>query len=132
MGLDQFVYKTKYIIGVPVDFDRRAIDDAEEAFYWRKHPDLHGWMGKLYFQKGGRASNSGYATRYGDFKGPLQLTLDDINQLEFDMSCDDLPRTGGIFFGESDLDDEERTYEFIEIARQYLNDGYSLFYSASW
>lgn len=28
-------------------------EDAAELHYWRKHPNLHGWMEQLYRDKGG-------------------------------------------------------------------------------
>jgi hypothetical protein len=47
-----------------VDFDG---NDAIELYYWRKHPNLHGWMESLYYEKGGTADNFNCVN--------LQLTL---------------------------------------------------------
>ena len=42
-------------------------NDAIELHYWRKHPNLHGWMESLYYEKGGTADNFNCVN--------LQLTL---------------------------------------------------------
>jgi hypothetical protein len=48
MGLDMYPYVTSEAPRAQVDF--RA-DDATEIHYWRKHPNLHGWMEQLYRDK---------------------------------------------------------------------------------
>ena len=63
MGLDMMVYRTSEHIQDYVDFDEP--EDAEEVFYWRKHPNLHGWMEKLYYEKDGEDQ---------EFSGPVTLT----------------------------------------------------------
>ena len=30
---------------------------SKELVYWRKHPDLHGWMKDLFFEKGGQTES---------------------------------------------------------------------------
>lgn len=58
MGLDMFAYKTKVApiskIARPrpyEDDDGNELDDpcfaVDELHYWRKHPNLHGWMQDL-------------------------------------------------------------------------------------
>ena len=68
MGLDMHAYRMKFTPSKEVDFseeifgrdDRGELDYenpivvAKEIAYWRKHPDLHGWMENLYREKGGR------------------------------------------------------------------------------
>ncbi|ODR91767.1 hypothetical protein A8M32_08600 [Sinorhizobium alkalisoli] len=34
----------------PVDFE---VEEATALHYWRKHPNLHGWMERLYREEGG-------------------------------------------------------------------------------
>jgi len=41
MGLDMYAYMTSEPPEKPVDFKVRK---TSQFFYWRKHPDLHGWM----------------------------------------------------------------------------------------
>ena len=52
MGLDMYALTTTEKPASAVDFDA---DAHSELHYWRKHPDLHGWMEKLYREKGGAA-----------------------------------------------------------------------------
>lgn len=39
----------------PADF---AADAATKLHYWRKHPNLHGWMEQLYYAKGDKEQTS--------------------------------------------------------------------------
>ena len=48
-------------------------EDSIELAYWRKHPNLQGWMQELYYEKGGE----------GEFNCvDLELTLGDLEALE--------------------------------------------------
>ena len=48
--------------------------DSRELAYWRKHPNLHGWMERLAESKN---------LEYGSFNGvELELTWADIDALE--------------------------------------------------
>jgi len=99
--------------------------ETEEIAYWRKHPNLQGFMENLYFQKGGT----------GEFNNvPLELTLEDISLLEAHIEEDMLPNTQGFFFGESSGDDEEIEYDlwFCERARNEIEAGKAVVYSSWW
>ena len=39
----------------PVDFEVEGLhlDNTPRIHYWRKHPNLHGWMAGRYYEKGG-------------------------------------------------------------------------------
>jgi hypothetical protein len=50
MGLDMYALTTSENIPA-VNF--KDPKDIEELYYWRKHPNLHGWMEALYRLKGG-------------------------------------------------------------------------------
>ena len=50
MGLDMYASTTTETLETEVDFKP---EEANELHYWRKHPDLHGWMEELYYSKGG-------------------------------------------------------------------------------
>ena len=52
MGLDMFAYTTSEELAASVDFE---VETLTELHYWRKHPNLHGWMEALYYAKGGAA-----------------------------------------------------------------------------
>lgn len=121
MGLDMFAYKTKETITAPVDFD---VKDAEEMHYWRKHPNLHGWMERLYRQKDGKEASFNVVN--------LQLTAEDLDQLEREVARKILPSTTGFFFGESDGSEVDDDLAFIAKAREALKAGYSVFYSSWW
>ena len=55
MGLDMFAYVTDETPATPVDFPEP--ENHEELHYWRKHPNLHGWMERLYEAKGGASGD---------------------------------------------------------------------------
>ncbi len=115
MGLDMFVMKTK-----EPEF---GFATSEELFYWRKHPDLHGWMENTYQKRGGTEEFNGV---------PIRLQYDDILRLENDVNNSQLPQTSGFFFGSSSPEDKERDFEFIKLAKGALNEHYKLFYTSSW
>ena len=70
MGLDMYAYKTLDTIDTPVDF---GVATALQLHYWRKHPNLHGWMEALYREKGGEQEFNCV---------PVLLTAEDLDQLE--------------------------------------------------
>jgi hypothetical protein len=123
MGLDQYAF---------------AIDnngEKEELAYWRKHPNLQGWMENLWESKGRPGlteDNSG--NMLGDFNCiPLELNIDDLDDLEDAVRGSALPETGGFFFG-SNSDDEykEEDLEFIRKAREALDNGLTVMYDSWW
>lgn len=126
MGLDQFAIKTKLKPSNEVDFGEEVYNEGverEEIQYWRKHPDLHGWMENLYFEKGGdRVFNC----------TPVILTLQDLDNLEEAIRDRALPKTSGFFFGESDDKRAADDLEFIKDAREAINEGYTVFYDSWW
>jgi hypothetical protein len=135
MGLDQYAYvaaragqqdefykTSKYI----EDTDEWVSETAKprEIAYWRKHPNLHGWMHKLWNEKGNA----------GDFNGDeLELTWEDLDRLEYVVKHKELPSTSGFFFGDpSDDYYREQDLEFIKAARAELFMGLKVFYNSSW
>jgi hypothetical protein len=105
-----------------IDYENQIVK-TEEVAYWRKHPDLHGWMQKLYEEKGGEDES---------FNGdPVVLTLADLDRLEDDILGGNLPKTTGFFFGESggiSLKD----LEFVLDARKVIQEGDTIYYDSSW
>ncbi len=120
MGLDMFAYKTTDPIA-EVDF--KAHEGDEQIAYWRKHPNLHGWMEALYHRKGG-TQKFNCAT--------LRLDAADIDALEQAINENGLPHTTGFFFGQSEPDDNETDRTFIAAARLALAEGYSVYYDSWW
>ncbi len=137
MGLDMHAYRMKYTPTKEVDFSNEIFgrDDigeldyenpiviAKEIAYWRKHPDLHGWMENIYREKGGREQS---------FNGdPVRLTLADLDRLEEDILRKNLPKTSGFFFGESG-EISLKDLEFVLEARKAIQEGDTVFYDSSW
>ena len=124
MGLDM------YAVSIVKDDNRPATDfDLDEEkyndlHYWRKHPNLHGWMANLYTNKGGENEDFNVAT--------LLRTEDDIDNLEHDLIVKCLPETEGFFFGETTGEELEDDLEFIRKAREVLAQGRQVAYYAWW
>lgn len=122
MGLDQYAYavhKEDVVDNFNIKYDCRVT----ELFYWRKHPDLHGWMELLYEDYGGT----------GVFNGKLvRLYPEHLKQLKKDVKKKRLPHTSGFFFGESDAIKDKMTLEFIDLALDKIKEGYAIYYDSSW
>ena len=123
MGLDQYAH---------------AIDnngEREELAYWRKHPNLQGWMENLWHEKGcpGKSEEPN-SMGLSDFNCvPVELDYDDLDRLEKTINTKGLPDTEGFFFG-SDSDEyyRENDLEFIQKAREALDAGLHVEYSSWW
>ena len=115
MGLDMYAY---------VADKAEQEDGTRELAYWRKHPNLHGWMQRLWESQGNE----------GEFNGDeLELTWQDLDELEQAVIHRQLPATGGFFFGEnSDEHYQSQDLEFIKEARAELFLGLKVFYNSSW
>jgi hypothetical protein len=122
MGLDMYAYVTDEAPATPVDFDRP--EKCEKLHYWRKHPNLHGWMQQLYEAKGGEEA---------DFNlSPVMIESDDLDKLEAAIRGNELPETSGFFFGDSDGSEREDDLEFVAKARVAIGQGKVVFYYAWW
>ena len=114
IGLDQYAHKI-----VAHDTDNR-----EEIAYWRKHPNLQGFMEQLWREKGGE----------GEFNCvDVELTLDDLEELEASVEGAELPETDGFFFGDNSDDYyREQDLEFIADASKAIEQGYKVVYTSWW
>lgn len=121
MGLDMYALKTREAIVGEVDF---KVEVAELIHRWRKHPDLHGWMSRLYHKKGGEGLEFNCDC--------LLLTEKDLNDLEVAILSEMLPITHGFFFGYSDGNEKEDDLDFIRKAREAIQEGYKVFYDSWW
>lgn len=121
MGLDMYAGKTSRDVP-PVDFEE--LEGDESLHIWRKHPNLHGWMEKLYREKGGKAESFNCV--------PVRLTLEDLAVLESDIKTGALPQTSGFFFGRSDGSETADDLKFIADAREAIAAGMSVYYSSWW
>jgi hypothetical protein len=135
MGLDMYAYVAHKAGHRDEYYDKGDWDDTVKDFvspvtkpreiaYWRKHPNLHGWMRDLWESQGNE----------GDFNGDeLELTWQDLDALEQAVTHGQLPGTSGFFFGEdSDSHYRESDLEFIKNARAELFLGLRVFYNSSW
>jgi hypothetical protein len=122
MGLDMYALSTKAKPETDVDFSMKNIE-SNEIHYWRKHPNLHGWMQNLYDAKGGTSD-----TFNGDC---VVLDSEDLDNLEQDIKDGNLPDTTGFFFGESDDGDEDDLL-FITNAREEIKNGKTVYYTSWW
>jgi hypothetical protein len=137
MGLDMYAYvasKAKqhdeFYEGAVFDKESNEmvntnVSKPREIAYWRKHPNLHGWMEKLAQDKG---------LSYDSFNGvEMELTYEDLDELERAVTHKQLPETAGFFFGNpSDEYYRESDLEFIKNARAELFLGLKVFYNSSW
>jgi hypothetical protein len=128
MGLDQYAFRLQAKPDKPVDFklDKTLIDgrDSDQLHYWRKHPDLQGWMENLYRNKGGKADEFNCS--------PVLLEAEDLDRLEEAVCQGTLPTTEGFFFGRSQPEDREATLEFIAKARAVMKEGSYVAYDSWW
>ena len=130
MGLDMYAFRVK-AEDVIDDFNVRddemgRKEPLEELAYWRKHHDLHGWMEKLYRNKGGDKESFNCV--------PVRLTEFDLDALQFDLLNDTLPETQGFFFGTNppDLESLKEDLEFIQKARDAIKEGDAVYYDSWW
>ncbi len=104
MGLDM------YIIG----------GDDKEIAYWRKHPDLHGYIVKT------------FADGEDDCQ-PIPLDAEKIGYIMEAVESNTLPKTTGFFFGDSSWHNAPETLDQLQEVLDYISrTGKSVYYQASW
>ena len=150
MGLDQYAYvaaksgqRDELYEGAEFNQDTREFENKtttkpREIMYWRKHPNLHGWMESLWKRKMHESNQEMPDDREwgSSFNGiELELTFDDIIALEEDIKSGAMAKmnTRGFFFGEP-ADDfyREQDLEFVKQAKAELFCGLKVFYNSSW
>jgi hypothetical protein len=138
MGLDMYAYAVDK--GILDDADQ--VDVAEKLFtdgkanpgvntdlaYWRKFNNLHGWMERLYREKGGKDESFNCNT--------VRLMPDDLDRLERDAKAgENLDPTAGFFFGGGEALSQEDQFEilgFISTARAIIAEGGAVLYDSWW
>ena len=140
MGLDMYAYvaaragqQAEFYEGAEWDNDLKEhcnpnVNRPRELAYWRKHPNLHGWMAHLWNQRNGGDKD---ADKFNGIE--LELTAEDLDELEYAVQNDRLPATSGFFFG-NDADDyyKPSDLKFIQEARAEMFLGLKVFYNSSW
>jgi hypothetical protein len=147
MGLDQYAYVAAKAGAYSEYWNQAYWNDEEKRFeadipqpreiqYWRKHPNLHGWMENLWREKGcpGTAPESPFDEEGVMFNGvELELTWDDLDRLKHAVENGLLPETQGFFFGgNSDEEYREEDLAFIRNAKADIMLGARVFYNSSW
>jgi hypothetical protein len=107
------------IMGLDMHLIETSTD--KEIAYWRKHPNLHGFI-------------------VNEFAGGVDecqhipLTLDNVKAIIVATKEDTLPVTTGFFFGQSHPDDKVYTLEvFTKLFDTMTADSkYKVYYRASW
>ena len=123
MGLDQYATARRGEAKTD-DEGFTYYEDSIELSYWRKHPNLQGWMEELYHEKGGSQEFNCV---------DLELTLGDLEALEESLDKEALPETVGFFFGTDSSDHyAEQDREFIREARAAIKQGYTVIYNSWW
>jgi hypothetical protein len=107
------------------EFVNKTTAKPRELAYWRKHPNLHGWMELLAEQK---------KLKYDSFNGiELELTWEDLDALEHAVKNNQLPGTSGFFFGNpADEHYRKSDLEFVKNAKAEIFVGLRVFYNSSW
>ena len=143
MGLDQYAYvamkagaDAEYYSNENYDKDDddpTKVSPPREIAYWRKHPNLQGWMEHLWMVKN-LEQNPDFYEQGGTFNGvELELTWEDLDRLEQAVTAGSLPVTKGFFFGDnSDEFYKQDDLNFIKFARAELFCGLRVFYNSSW
>jgi hypothetical protein len=136
MGLDMYAYAGRS--GQRDEFYEKAqwneetkefdspVSKPVELAYWRKHPSLHGWMEQLWQKRNPDDMSS--------FNGiELELTWQDVDDLEQAVRHGQLPFTEGFFFGKpADNVYYEEDLKFCVNAKAELFLGLKVFYYSSW
>jgi hypothetical protein len=134
MGLDMYAYAavkegqySEFYEGVEYinnEAKNPNVTKPREIAYWRKHPNLHGWMRQLWNRRGNEGSFNG---------DELELFRDDIDNLEQAILDATLPQTSGFFFGDDSAEYyRSQDLEFVKNARYELFMGMRVFYNSSW
>ena len=125
MGLDMYAFAVSKRDAIG-EFEMAQDCEKEELHYWRKHHDLHGWMENLYRDKGGDAQSFNCI--------PVELTVDDLDNLQQAILDDALPRTQGFFFGDNppDLESMRDDLMFVQKCRIAIKEGKVVYYDSWW
>lgn len=121
MGLDQVAFALENDTELGSD---KALEEQEDIITWRKHPNLQGYMEKLWRSRGGE----------GEFNCvTVELRKQDIYALRSAIQGKNLPETQGFFYGsDSDYYYLEDDLLFCSIALERIKEGKKIYYSSWW
>ena len=112
MGLDMYLRGTKHFRyeSEPKTVDGYRITEQQvELGYWRKHPNLHGFIVNTF--------NCGE-----DDCNPITLTVDGIKLIIQAITEGKLPDTQGFFFGKSYGDEKEEDLRIFNAALAWVQE----------
>jgi hypothetical protein len=114
MGLDMYLTGRKFFWR---NYEERDDERKEDGYtvesmdvrlgYWRKHPNLHGYMVKT------------FGHDKDDCK-EIELTAEDLRQTIGAVKAGGLPPTSGFFFGESDGSEKDEDLKILGEALTWL------------
>lgn len=125
MGLDMYLEGKKFYWAPRNKEDNFEVKEKTlEVGYWRKHPNLHGFIVKT------------FAEGVDDCK-PVELSVADLQKILAAVRGDDLPETEGFFFGTSSDEDKQPSIDILTKAIEWATTeekGVSRYvvYRASW
>lgn len=128
MGLDMYVFAVKTTKRGRTDVKLNDEMDANKGYelkYWRKFNNLHGWMERLYREKGGKQETFNCTN--------VRLTKADLMRLWREAPY--LEATPGFFFGglrDVDEDDVSDVRSFCADAIEAMRQGYKIYYDSWW
>ena len=121
-----------YLEGETYFYEERKNEDGMkvkreivEIGYWRKHPDLHGYI-VHHFQSG------------LDDCRRTPLSMADLCNIYKAVKGDNMPTITGFFFGESRKEDQKMTLGFLDDAMEWLKNEEEdvgskyVYYTSSW
>jgi hypothetical protein len=129
MGLDMYLKGEKFFSGTNGDRPKEdgfpVARHELELGYWRKHPNLHGFIVKTFAE--GR-----------DECQKIHLGEKDLTAIMAAIQAEQLPPTSGFFFGASDGSEKPEDLEIFQKALAWIrepkqvNVWRSVIYRASW
>ncbi len=127
MGLDMYLVGRKTYLDRKLDDEGYEIHSTEvELGYWRKHPNLHGYIVET------------FAGGVDDCQ-PITLDEDSIELILRAVKDDELPHTEGFFFGSSErieaqVAEDVAVFEaaLVWLKKGAQNESRSIRYRASW
>jgi hypothetical protein len=127
MGLDMYLKGQKYFWsgdGQPKEDGFRVTEHILELGYWRKHPNLHGYIVQEFADGEDNCEE-------------IELNDEDIVKIMAAVKGGDLPHTEGFFFGRSDGNEKEGDLEIFQRALDWMNTEEkgvirTVVYRASW
>jgi hypothetical protein len=126
MGLDMYLNGEKYFYGRREEGKHPKTGEIYELAYWRKHPDLHGFIVETFAESVDNCQR-------------IWLSDENIETIIKAVKDGSLPKTEGFFFGTSENDEAQRN-EDVQLLEDALawtrtkEDGVwrSITYQASW